>query len=90
VNPADTSQWLSQSDAAKIGSLCFGGATIGKYAVSGNYSSSALTCEQLPCQQGMMIFGGIGAAIFLLAPGGWKWAALIPAALAAMDCLGGF
>lgn len=87
VNPANTTQWLSQADAAKIGTLCMQGPAVGRYKAAGNFGNSVLACENLTCKEGAMIYGGIGAALFLLAPGPWKWLALVPAGYAAVNCI---
>jgi hypothetical protein len=88
VNPANSTQWLSQTDAAKLGGFCFQAPTIGQWAVGGNYTASALYCGNLTCQQNLMIYGGIGAALFLFLSGGSKWLGLVPAAWGALQCIG--
>ena len=81
VNPSNSTQWLPQTDAAKIGGLCFQGPSIGQWAVGGNYSNSVLYCGNLPCQKAVLICGAIGAVAFLVLPGGWR---LVAAAVAAL------
>lgn len=90
INPDNKTEWLPQSDAAKIGGFCLQGPSVGRYKVGGNYSNSTLYCGNLSCQESLMVYGGAAAACFLLLPGNWKWAALIPAAWAGLQCtLGG-
>jgi hypothetical protein len=86
VNPANTTQWLTQADAAKIGRYCMQGPTIGVYTIGGNFQNSVLACENMPCQQSLMIYGAIAAAIVLLAPGNLKLAAILPAGFAFVNC----
>ena len=50
VNPANTSQWLTQADAAKVGSSCLAGFTLGSYAVGGNYQNTTLYCHSSQSQ----------------------------------------
>jgi hypothetical protein len=84
VNPADTSQWLSQSDAAKLGGFCFGGMLPGRYRVSGNYSNSVLTCGALPTSDLLVYFGAAAVAAYFLLPPGMKWLSIIPAGYGAV------
>lgn len=86
VNPTNASQYLPQSDAAKIGSLCMQGPAVGRYDVGGNYGNSVLFCKSLKCQEGLMIYGAVGLALFLLAPGAWKYLGVLPAGYAALNC----
>ena len=88
INPDNKTEWLPQSDAAKLGGFCFQGPTIGRWAVGGNYDNSTLYCGNLTCKDAALIYGGMSAAALLL-PGGWKLVAIIPAGLAALSCMFG-
>ena len=79
VNPTNSTQWLPQSDAAKIGSYCFNPFP-GIYAAGGNEADTVLYCGKLPQNQEFLVYGGAALALALILPGGWKALALIPAA----------
>lgn len=68
VNPANPTQWLSQTDAAKIGSFCLSGLAFGKYDVAGNYEDSQLFCKTTTTDI-LLSMGVLAAASYALLPG---------------------
>ena len=88
VDQSAACQWLSSSDAAKIGGLCWqGGIVPGRYKAGGNGSNTVLACENDP-QTSLMFGGALALTGLLLLPSPYSWLAV--AGGAGIAFFGGF
>lgn len=87
TNPANPTQWLSQTDAAKVGNVCWQGLHPGRLTVGGNFQNSALYCGPFTSSasgDAWLFYGGAALVSLLFLPGGWKLLAVPLAGLAVL------